>query len=73
MQRAEREASDFNAQYAIGTPVLYHGIIGDPATAVATKTRTEAWALSCGEAVVSVEGKSGGVSLEAIKIVEPAL
>jgi hypothetical protein len=68
MARAEREAAEFNAKYPPGTPVLFHKVIGRPETAVETKTRSVAWALPSGEPVVSVEGRAGGCSLEAIKV-----
>lgn len=70
-QRAERQANEFNLKHPVGTPVLYHSVIGRPETARETKTRSHAWALGCGESVVSVEGVSGGVSLKAIKVLTP--
>lgn len=60
-------ADEFNEQYSVGTRVKYHPIIGREA-GIETKTRSEAWALRPDVHLVLVEGKAGGVSLEAITI-----
>jgi hypothetical protein len=59
-------ADQWNAAHPIGTPV--HAW---PATRndkpMATRTRTSAWTLGHGEAVVSVEGYAGGIRLAHIE------
>ncbi len=52
-----------------GAIVNYHAIIGGPPTLEATKIRTAPWQLGSGDWVVAVEGKAGGVSLEALTLV----
>ncbi|MEV4181658.1 hypothetical protein AB0J28_09445 [Streptosporangium canum] len=55
-------ADDWNATYPVGTPVLaWPGTLKDEP--MATRTRTPAWTLGHGAAVVSVEGRSGGIAL----------
>lgn len=61
-------AEQFNKKYPVGTMVRYYPIKGDP-QCVETQTRTPAWTLGHGEAVVSVIGIAGGVSLEHVEIV----
>lgn len=68
MERAREQAHAFNRQHPVGTPVTYYKVIGDPTSAVQTKTRSQVWALPCAEAVVQVEGCAGGVSLDAIVV-----
>lgn len=58
---------EFNDLYGVGTSVNYHPIIGQ-ADHVKTLTRSEAWTLPNGQAVVQVAGKAGCVSLEAISV-----
>lgn len=55
-------AQEWNNLYPIGTPVVaYPGTRDDePLT---TRTRTAAWTLGHGAAVVSVEGYTGGIAL----------
>jgi hypothetical protein len=71
MQKARDEAHEFNANYPVGTPVRYLKIWGVESSGVDTKTRSEAWAMDCGEACVMVEGVSGGVSLSHCYPLEP--
>ena len=68
IERAREQAHAFNERPPVGTPVTYYKVIGDPTSAVQTKTRSEAWVLPCAEAVVKVEGCAGGVSLDAIVV-----
>lgn len=58
---------EFNDLYSVGTSVNYHPVIGQH-DHIKTVTRSKAWTLGCGEAVVKVAGKPGCVSLEAISI-----
>ena len=60
-------AAQWNATYPVGTPVLYRPVITD-AACVRTKTRSEAWELGHGEAVVKVAGHSGGVPLMSLEV-----
>jgi hypothetical protein len=64
-------ADEFNERFPIGTPVRFFPIIDEPAHEV-TKTRSEAWTLGHGAVVVKVEGRTGGVILEALEIIEAA-
>lgn len=57
-------AEQFNEKYPVGTDVVYQPV--KDGEGVSTQTRTEAWELGHGAAVVSVYGKSGGVSVEHI-------
>lgn len=58
-------AEQFNKLYPIGTAVNYHPVIGRE-NHTPTKTRSSAWTLPSGQHVVMVEGRAGGVALEAI-------
>lgn len=71
MQRAEERAEQFNESNPVGTRVRYYPIVGEPKF-IESVTRTPAWALPCMEAVVSIEGKSGGLSLDHIEILPAA-
>ncbi len=62
-------AEAWNSQYSPGTPVI---VIQDDGSQVTTKTRSIAWTLPHGEAVVSYEGRSGGYSLSRVIPVNPA-
>lgn len=57
-------AREWNAIYAVGTTVTYHPVRPFGAVeAFETRTRSQAWELSDGTPVVSVEGRTGGVAL----------
>lgn len=66
-------AEQWNAAHPVGTPVRYWPIWPpiESVPAVDTRTRSEAWALGDGTAVVMVEGRSGGVALSHIEITTP--
>jgi hypothetical protein len=70
IEKGERRAAEFNAAHPVGTQVRYYPLIGE-GEFVETKTRSPAWSLGCGEPVVSLEGKSGGFSLDHLQIVGP--
>ncbi len=53
----------WNSQYPPGTPVI---IIQDDGSHVTSKTRSAAWTLGHGEAVVSYEGRTGGYLLSRV-------
>ena len=63
---SKMNAQEWNKQFPIGTAVLYHPIIGEP-ECEESKTRSEAWELGHGESVVKIEGRTGGVCLDAVK------
>jgi hypothetical protein len=67
---AKITAEDFNKKFPVGTAVRYHPII-DHEGYVESKTRSKAWELGHGEPVVMIEGKAGGVSLDAIATICP--
>jgi hypothetical protein len=56
-------AAQFNARYPVGTLVRYYPIRGVNEF-TATATRSEAWELGSGQAVVSLVGLSGGKSID---------
>lgn len=60
-------ADDWNATYPIGTPVLAWPWTRDDEP-LKTHTRTPAWTLGHGAAVVSVEGRTGGIALTHIEV-----
>lgn len=65
---AVEEADLFNQRHAPGTPVLYRlGL--NTVNPLESVTRGEAWALPCGEAVVRVKGRTGGVALSHIDVI----
>ena len=55
-------ADEWNAKYPVGTPVTVYPGTRDDAP-LYTYTRSEAWTLGHGAAVVSVEGYIGGILL----------
>lgn len=65
---AEAEAKSWNDAHEIGTSV---NLTRDDGSIFTTKTRTPAWALSSGDAVVSVVGISGGYLLSRVKAITP--
>jgi hypothetical protein len=60
-------AEEWNFRYPPGTEVLYYPLRGRE-DYVMTRTRSEAWELGDGTPVVLVEGKTGGISLEHLRI-----
>lgn len=55
----------FNATVPIGSPVIYINDVGERENVT---TRSEAWALGHGEAVVKIKGRAGGVALSRIRV-----
>jgi hypothetical protein len=55
-------ADEWNERYPIGTPVIAYPATRDDQP-LYTHTRSEAWTLGHGAAVVSVEGYTGGIAL----------
>lgn len=64
-------ADEWNARYPVGTPVTAYPGSRDDAP-LTTTTRTPAWTLGHGAAVVSVDGYSGGICLTHIDPTVPA-
>jgi len=68
-QPEETTAEAWNARYPVGTAVVaYPGVLPehpayDPAERVVTVTRSRAWTLGHGTAVVLVDGLVGGIAL----------
>lgn len=66
-------ADEWNAKHPIGTPVRFWPVIHPKeGTPVDTVTRSEAWTLGHGAAVVKIAGKAGGVLLEALDVLDAA-
>lgn len=61
--------NEWNEKYTVGTKVLYFPIKDEPYHVI-TRTRSEAWELSCGSSVVKIEGTTGGVLLSHLKVLE---
>lgn len=57
----------WNALNPVGSPCV---LILDDGTEMPTRTRSIAWELGHGQAVVKVEGKSGGWELERVRMLE---
>ncbi len=62
------DAAGWNSRHPSGTSVLYRGYKG--AIPFPSKTRSEAWELGDGSPVVLIEGKSGGVALDALEVTD---
>jgi hypothetical protein len=60
----EAMVQEWNELYPPGTPVQ---LTNDDGEIEETKTRSIAWLLGSGHAVVSVEGRTGGYLLERIR------
>lgn len=61
-------AAEWNAIHPVGTPVIWYPYRDSFADARHTKTRSEAWELGGGTAVVLVEGRTGGKPLWSIAV-----
>jgi hypothetical protein len=60
----QMNAEDFNKKFPIGSDVIYTDDFGNEHK---TKTRSDAWTLGSGHAVVCLEGRSGGYDINRIK------
>jgi len=67
-QRAAAAAEDFNKIAPSGTPVRFWPTSRE-AEPLTSRTRGVAWAMSSGEAVVRVEGRTGGIALSHIEVI----
>lgn len=70
-KRKAMTADEFNAKYPIGSPCNYYPIKGGKEYYV-TETRSEAWELGHGAAVVAINRVRGGVSIEHLEMLEAA-
>lgn len=61
-QRHGTSAEEWNRRHPVGTPVRYWPAAREGAGRESI-TRTPAWTLGSGHAVVSVEGHAGGIAL----------
>lgn len=61
------KSKEFNNAYPIGTKVKYYPIIGGDKF-IEAKTRSEAWELGSGHTIVKIDGRPGGVSVEALEL-----
>lgn len=68
LSRGIEEAAAFNKSHSPGTPVLYWLRLRTE-TPEESITRGEAWALPCGNAVVRVNGRVGGIALTHIEVI----
>jgi hypothetical protein len=65
-RRSPWTADLWNEMHAVGTKVRYRPVLGSDAYEE-TVTRSEAWSLGDGTPVVSIDGRTGGVSLAHIE------
>lgn len=61
-------ARAWNESHPLGTPVIYHPIIGDNEGRRETETTSDAFVLAGHTVCVFVQGVSGCVALEAIEV-----
>lgn len=60
--------TEWNRKYPVGTRVRYFPIMGELETHIDSVTRSEAWTLGHGAAVVKIVGTAGGVSLSHLTV-----
>lgn len=65
---AGMSAEAFNAKYPVGTPVRYFSLFDAPDFRE-SRTRSPAWTVSGGNTVVSIDGTTGGVALDHLKVI----
>jgi hypothetical protein len=63
-------ADEWNMKFPVGTKVIYYPVKDIQDGAFESKTRSEAWTLGHGEPVVKIEGKTGGVILSHLRVIE---
>lgn len=59
--------AEFNQRVPVGTPVRYYPVQGER-DFIESKTRSVAWTLGHGALVVAIEGRTGGVLVQALRI-----
>lgn len=68
LKAQQKLVDDWNAKHPIGTPVTRYKLINPLREPEETKTRSLAWFMGGHTAVVSVDGVSGGVMVESLKV-----
>jgi hypothetical protein len=63
----EQQVKDWNEKHPVGSQCV---LIKDAGDSTPTKTRSEAWRLPWGGALVCIEGKSGGWDIGRVKFTE---
>jgi hypothetical protein len=69
MNKQTLQADAWNMHYSIGTPVTRYALINPLRIGKETKTTSGAWIVN-GEVMIKVEGVSGFVLLESVKLKE---
>ncbi len=67
-KRQQKLADDWNAAHPVGTPVIRYRLISPPRYPMDTKTRSEAWLMGGHTAMVMVDGVTGGVLIESLRL-----
>lgn len=70
-QHLQEAADQWNTSHPVGTPVTRYRLINPLREPVETKTRSAAWVMGSHSVMVMVEGISGGVLLESVKLIHP--
>lgn len=68
-KRSTMTAEQWNAKHPVGTRVRYQNVKGVEEYEF-SETRSEAWALGHGDVVVSIKGRTGGVLIDHLTIME---
>jgi hypothetical protein len=69
--KGRRRCEEFNRRNPVGTRVRYYPV-ADESCCVETETRSAAWVLASGHPVVQVQGVSGCVSLDHVRVMDAA-
>lgn len=67
-EEQQKLVDQWNAMHQVGTPVTRYKLVDPLREPEQTRTRSEAWLMGGHTAVVKVEGVSGGVMLESVRI-----
>ena len=70
LEKVAKQVSDWNAKYPVGTKVIRYSLIKPLRDPYPTETRSEAWVMGEHSAMIMVNGCSGGVILESVKVVK---
>lgn len=65
----ERRLAAAQLRFPLGQRVLYRPVMGRDAQ-VASVIRSHPWALGCGEIVLKIEARTGGVSVDHLTLIE---
>lgn len=69
-KRQQKLVDEWNSRHPVGTAVTRYKLVDPLREPEQTRTRSEAWLMGGHTAVVKVEGVSGGVMLDSIRISE---